>query len=58
MGADGKPYKTREGTAAGLESLLDEAVSRAAIIVAENDEENVFRRKNDAKSLKSWGLAA
>jgi arginyl-tRNA synthetase len=37
MGADGKPYKTREGTAAGLESLLDEAVSRAALVVAEND---------------------
>src|SRR5207237_7208149 len=29
MGADGKPFKTREGTAAGLELLLDEAVSRA-----------------------------
>ena len=29
MGADGKPYKTREGVAAGLESLLDEAVSPA-----------------------------
>lgn len=37
MGADGKPYKTREGVAAGLESLIDEAVSRAAAIVAEND---------------------
>jgi arginyl-tRNA synthetase len=39
MGADGKPYKTREGTAAGLESLLDEAVSRAAAVVAETDTE-------------------
>jgi arginyl-tRNA synthetase len=39
MGKDGKPYKTREGTAEGLESLLDEAVSRAATIVAENDVE-------------------
>jgi arginyl-tRNA synthetase len=37
MGPDGKPFKTREGVAAGLESLLDEAVSRAAAIVAEND---------------------
>jgi arginyl-tRNA synthetase len=37
MGNDGKPFKTREGVAAGLESLLDEAVSRAAAIVAEND---------------------
>ncbi|MDX1944240.1 MAG: arginine--tRNA ligase, partial [Pirellulaceae bacterium] len=40
MGADGKPYKTREGVAAGLESLLDEAVSRAAMVVAENDPDN------------------
>jgi arginyl-tRNA synthetase len=38
MGADGKPYKTREGTAEGLESLLDEAVSRALTIVSENDD--------------------
>jgi arginyl-tRNA synthetase len=37
MGQDGKPYKTREGVAEGLESLLNEAVSRAAVIVAEND---------------------
>ena len=38
MGADGKPYKTREGVAEGLESLLNEAVSRAYKIVIENDE--------------------
>jgi arginyl-tRNA synthetase len=37
MGPDGKPYKTREGVAAGLESLIDEAVSRAGAVVAEND---------------------
>ena len=37
MGSDGKPYKTREGVAAGLESLLDEAVSRAGAVVAETD---------------------
>jgi arginyl-tRNA synthetase len=40
MGADGKPYKTREGVAAGLESLIDEAVGRASDIVAENDLDN------------------
>jgi arginyl-tRNA synthetase len=40
MGADGKPYKTREGTAEGLESLLNESVSRAAVVVAENDTQN------------------
>jgi arginyl-tRNA synthetase len=37
MGQDGKPYKTREGTAEGLESLLNEAVSRALVVVKEND---------------------
>jgi arginyl-tRNA synthetase len=37
LGKDGRPYKTREGTAEGLESLIDEAVSRAAAVVAEND---------------------
>jgi arginyl-tRNA synthetase len=42
MGSDGKPYKTREGTAAGLESLLDEAVTRAAAVVAENDPEGTL----------------
>jgi len=42
MGSDGKPYKTREGVAAGLESLLDEAVARAAQIVAENDPDNTL----------------
>jgi arginyl-tRNA synthetase len=40
MGPDGKPFKTREGVAAGLESLLDEAVSRAGAVVAENDIDN------------------
>jgi len=34
LGDDGKPFKTREGTAAGLESLLDEGVSRASAVTA------------------------
>ncbi len=38
MGQDGKPYKTRSGDTVGLESLLDEAISRARIIVDENDD--------------------
>lgn len=38
LGKDGKPYKTREGSAEGLESLLDEAVRRAGEIVAANDD--------------------
>ena len=38
LGDDGRPFKTREGTAVGLAGLLDEAVERAAAIVAQNDD--------------------
>ena len=37
LGEDGRPFKTRAGDTVGLEGLLDEAVARAAKIVAEND---------------------
>jgi arginyl-tRNA synthetase len=36
LGQDGKPIKTREGGAIGLDSLLEEAVQRARKIVDEN----------------------
>ncbi len=38
LGTDGKPFKTRAGDTVGLESLLDEAVARAARVVEENDD--------------------
>lgn len=38
MGSDGKPFKTRSGDNVGLESLIDEAISRAGQIVQENDD--------------------
>jgi arginyl-tRNA synthetase len=38
LGDDRRPFKTRAGDTVGLESLLDEAVARAARIVAENDD--------------------
>lgn len=38
LGEDGKPYKTRSGTAVGLSGLLDEAVQRAYKIVCEKDD--------------------
>jgi arginyl-tRNA synthetase len=38
MGQDGKPYKTRAGDTVGLESLIDEAITRARKIVDENDD--------------------
>ncbi|MCA9057352.1 MAG: arginine--tRNA ligase [Planctomycetaceae bacterium] len=44
MGPDGRPYKTRSGDTVGLESLIDEAISRARQIVNENDD----RRRDGA----------
>lgn len=38
LGPDKRPFKTRAGDTVGLESLLDEAVSRARAIVDENDD--------------------
>ena len=38
LGEDGKPYKTRSGSAVGLTGLLDEAVERAYKIVCDNDD--------------------
>ena len=35
LGADGKPFKTREGKTVRLEDLLDEAVERATAVVRE-----------------------
>ena len=38
LGDDGRPFRTRSGDTIGLEGLLDEAVTRAAAIVATNDD--------------------
>jgi arginyl-tRNA synthetase len=38
LGEDGRPFKTRSGDTVSLEGLLDEAVERAARIVAANDD--------------------
>ena len=38
LGKDGRPFKTRAGDTVGLEGLLDEAILRAARVIAENDE--------------------
>lgn len=58
MGADGKPYKTREGTAAGLESLLDEAVSRAGAVVAETDTDNELSAEQRKQVGEVVGIGA
>jgi arginyl-tRNA synthetase len=38
LGADGKPYKTREGVAVGLGELLDGAIEKAYEVVSTNDD--------------------
>jgi arginyl-tRNA synthetase len=38
LGNDDKPFKTRSGDTVGLDSLLDEGVSRALAIVSANDD--------------------
>jgi arginyl-tRNA synthetase len=38
LGDDGRPFKTRSGDTVGLEGLLDEAVRRAAEVVAAGDD--------------------
>lgn len=58
MGADGKPYKTREGVAEGLESLLNEAVSRAAVIVAENDPDGQLSAAERQQIAEIVGIGA
>src|SRR5205085_4270188 len=58
MGADGKPFKTREGTAAGLESLLDEAVARAAAVVAENDTDDHLSADRRREIAEVVGIGA
>jgi arginyl-tRNA synthetase len=58
MGADGKPYKTREGVAAGLESLIDEAVGRAAAVVAENDADSQLSTDQRREIAEVVGIGA
>jgi arginyl-tRNA synthetase len=38
LGEDNRPFRTRAGDTVGLEGLLDEAVTRAAAVVAANDD--------------------
>ena len=62
LGTDGKPFKTRAGDAVGLESLLDEAVARAAKVVEENDEAKPkgpeLSAEQRAQIAKTVGIAA
>jgi arginyl-tRNA synthetase len=58
LGDDGRPFKTREGTAAGLESLLDEAVRRAGVVVAENDSDGRLSAEERREIAEVVGIGA
>lgn len=47
MGPDGKPFKTRSGGTVKLAELLDEAVERAAVLIAEKDPDLTEEEKVD-----------
>lgn len=47
MGPDGKPFKTRSGGTVKLAELLDEAVERAAALIAEKDPDLTEEEKVD-----------
>ena len=62
LGEDGRPFKTRSGDTVGLESLLDEAVRRAAEIVSANDDAKPdgpeISPQQRAEIAESVGIAA
>src|SRR5262249_43944164 len=55
LGQDRKPYKTREGDVVGLESLLDEAVTRALRVVDENSPELAAEEKQQIAEIVGLG---
>ncbi|MHB1033019.1 MAG: arginine--tRNA ligase [Pirellulales bacterium] len=62
LGEDGRPFKTRSGDTVGLERLLDEAVRRAAEIVAATDKEepggSEFSPTERARVAETVGIGA
>ncbi len=56
LGPDRKPYKTRSGDTVGLESLLDEAVSRALKIVEDNDPHGELDEAARRQAAETVGL--
>jgi len=61
LGEDGRPYKTRSGTAVGLAGLLDEAVERAYQTVCTNDDaraEPLLDRQQRREVARRIGIGA
>ena len=59
LGADRRPFKTREGDVVGLESLLDEAVAEARKVVDENSPDLDPEEQRDGSPRSSaWGRSS
>ncbi|MFJ5261702.1 arginine--tRNA ligase [Streptomyces sp. NPDC088387] len=58
LGADGKPFKTREGETVRLEDLLDEAVDRATAVVREKAEKVGLTEEEIVENGRYVGIGA
>ncbi|MCT9094139.1 arginine--tRNA ligase [Streptomyces sp. ASQP_92] len=58
LGADGKPFKTREGETVKLEDLLDEAVERATAVVREKAEKVGLSEQEIVENGRYVGIGA
>ncbi|WP_371654051.1 MULTISPECIES: arginine--tRNA ligase [unclassified Streptomyces] len=58
LGADGKPFKTREGATVKLEDLLDEAVERATAVVREKAEKIGLTEEEIVENGRYVGIGA
>ncbi|MEU5892725.1 arginine--tRNA ligase [Streptomyces sp. NPDC047461] len=58
LGADGKPFKTREGETVKLEDLLDEAVERATAVVREKAEKVGLTEEEIVENGRYVGIGA
>ncbi|MDQ0599899.1 arginyl-tRNA synthetase [Streptomyces canus] len=58
LGADGKPFKTRQGETVKLEDLLDEAVERATAVVREKAEKVGLTEEEIVENGRYVGIGA
>lgn len=58
LGADGKPFKTREGETVRLEDLLDEAIDRATAVVREKDTLGQLSEEDITERGRQVGIGA
>ncbi|MYY13331.1 arginine--tRNA ligase [Streptomyces sp. SID4919] len=58
LGADGKPFKTREGETVRLEDLLDEAIDRATAVVREKDVPGQLSEEDITERGRQVGIGA